>query len=78
MVTSAEGSKDEGQKSLEEEKGNENEGNKEEVKINTNHDLAPKKVSDQYNEEDADVTIITSDGVTFKVHSYLLKSASYV
>lgn len=37
-----------------------------------------QKMSDRYNEDDADVTIISSDGMTFKVHSHLLKSTSYV
>jgi hypothetical protein len=34
------------------------------------------KMSERYNEEDADVTIISSDGVVFKVHSFLLLRAS--
>ena len=36
------------------------------------------KMSERYNEDDADVTIISSDGVVFKVHSFLLLWASYV
>jgi Ni/Co efflux regulator RcnB len=36
------------------------------------------KVSERYNEEDADITIISSDGVSFKVHSLFLVRASYV
>jgi len=34
------------------------------------------KVSERYNEDDADITIISSDGVAFKVHSLLLTRAS--
>jgi hypothetical protein len=34
------------------------------------------KMSERYNEDDADVTIIFSDGVVFKVHSFLLLRAS--
>lgn len=34
------------------------------------------KMSERYNEDDADVTIISSDGVVFKVHSFLLLRAS--
>jgi hypothetical protein len=34
------------------------------------------KVSERYTEEDADITIISSDGVAFKVHSLLLTRAS--
>jgi Ni/Co efflux regulator RcnB len=34
------------------------------------------KVSERYNEEDADITIISSDGVSFKVHSLFLVRAS--
>ena len=32
----------------------------------------------RYMEEDADITIISSDRVAFKVHSFLLLRASYV
>ena len=35
-------------------------------------------VSDKYNSEDADIRLITSDNVLFKVHSYQLMAASYV
>jgi len=34
------------------------------------------QVSERYNEEDADITIISSDNVAFKVHSLLLTRAS--
>lgn len=34
------------------------------------------KVSERYNEEDADVTLVSSDGMIFKVHSFLLIRAS--
>ena len=34
------------------------------------------KVSERYNEDDADIIIISSDGVAFKVHSLLLTRAS--
>jgi ribose 1,5-bisphosphokinase PhnN len=34
------------------------------------------KTSERYNEEDADITIISSDGTAFKVHSFLLLRAS--
>jgi hypothetical protein len=34
------------------------------------------KSSERYNEEDADITIISSDGTAFKVHSLLLLRAS--
>lgn len=34
------------------------------------------KWSERYNEDDADVTIVSSDGVRFKVHSFMLKSSS--
>jgi Ni/Co efflux regulator RcnB len=34
------------------------------------------KVSERYNEDDADITIISSDGVSFKVHSLFLVRAS--
>ena len=34
------------------------------------------KLSERYRDEDADVTIVSSDGVTFKVHSCFLKSSS--
>ena len=34
------------------------------------------QVSERYNEEDADIIIISSDGVAFKVHSLLLTRAS--
>jgi Ni/Co efflux regulator RcnB len=34
------------------------------------------KVSERYNEEDADITIISCDGVSFKVHSLFLVRAS--
>jgi hypothetical protein len=32
--------------------------------------------SEKYNDEDADVTIVSSDGVALKVHSFLLTRAS--
>jgi hypothetical protein len=35
-----------------------------------------EKVSDRYNEEDADVILVYSDGMIFKVHSFLLVRAS--
>jgi len=34
------------------------------------------KVSERYNEDDADVTIVSSDEVVFRVHSFLLLRAS--
>jgi len=34
------------------------------------------KVHGKYNSDDADVTIVSSDGVEFKVHSYRLQAAS--
>jgi hypothetical protein len=34
------------------------------------------QVSERYNEEGADVTMISSDGVIFKVHSFLLVRSS--
>ena len=34
------------------------------------------KVSERYCEEDADVTLVSSDGMIFKVHSFLLVRAS--
>lgn len=34
------------------------------------------KISERYNEEDADVSIISSDNVLFKVHSFPLARAS--
>jgi len=34
------------------------------------------KMSERYNEDDADVTIISSDGVVLRVHSFLLLRAS--
>lgn len=33
-------------------------------------------VSERFNDEDADVTIVSSDGVIFKMHSYVLKTHS--
>ena len=30
------------------------------------------KVSEQYNEDSADMTLVSSDGVTFKIHSFAL------
>jgi hypothetical protein len=33
-------------------------------------------LSDKYNDEDADITLISSDNVAFKVHSYQLMAAS--
>jgi hypothetical protein len=36
------------------------------------------RISERYNEEDADITIISSDGISFKVHSLFLVRASYV
>jgi hypothetical protein len=33
-------------------------------------------VSDEYNSEDADISLISSDNVLFKVHSYRLMTAS--
>ena len=33
-------------------------------------------VSERFNGEDADVTIVSSDGVIFKMHSYVLKTHS--
>jgi len=33
-------------------------------------------LSERYNEDDADIIIISSDGVAFKVHSFLLTRAS--
>jgi hypothetical protein len=38
--------------------------------------LKDKKVHDKYNSEDADVTLISSDDVVFKVHSYRLQAGS--
>jgi hypothetical protein len=35
-----------------------------------------EKMSDRYNEDDADVTLLSSDGMIFKVHSFLLVRAS--
>jgi len=32
----------------------------------------------RYSEDDADITIISSDRIAFKVHSFLLLRASYV
>jgi len=37
---------------------------------------ADLKMSERYNEEDADITIISSDGMAFKVHTLLLTRAS--
>jgi hypothetical protein len=34
------------------------------------------KFSERYNEDDADITIISSDGIAFRVHSLLLTRAS--
>jgi len=34
------------------------------------------KISERYNEEDADVSIIPSDNILFKVHSFPLARAS--
>jgi len=34
------------------------------------------KVSERYCEEDADVTLVSSDGMIFKVHSFFLVRAS--
>ena len=49
------------------------EGKVEDKKRKHNADL---KMSERYNEEDADITIISSDGVAFKVHALLLTRAS--
>jgi hypothetical protein len=35
-----------------------------------------RNVHEKYNSEDADVTLVSSDGVEFKVHSYRLQAAS--
>jgi hypothetical protein len=48
---------------------------KEEEDIKEEEDL---ETSGRYSEEDADITIISSDRVLFKVHSFLLLRASYV
>jgi hypothetical protein len=44
------------------------------------HTVASKKrkAHHKYNSQDADVTIVSSDGVSFKVHSYQLQTASSV
>jgi hypothetical protein len=34
------------------------------------------KVCERYNEDDANITIISSDSVAFKVHSFILLRAS--
>ncbi|WWD07393.1 hypothetical protein V865_005491 [Kwoniella europaea PYCC6329] len=36
------------------------------------------KRSPIYNSDDADITLISSDGIEFKVHSYMLKAHSLV
>jgi len=49
-------------------------GEKQEMKM----DQKPKvKMSDKYNEDDADLTIISSDSVAFKVHSIVISRVSY-
>lgn len=48
-------------------------GEKEEMK----KDQKPKvQMSDKYNEDDADLTIISSDSVAFKVHSNVISRVS--
>ena len=49
------------------------EGKVEDKKRKHNADL---KMSERYNEEDANITIISSDGMAFKVHTLLLTRAS--
>lgn len=38
----------------------------------------PLKTSEAYDDEDADIELISSDNILFKVHSYRLQCASYV
>ena len=33
-------------------------------------------ISEKYNSDDADITLVSSDNVSFKVHSYQLMAAS--
>lgn len=83
VATPPEGLENEESTSVNEErKDNEDEGKDEgkegKVDIKAKENIAPTKVSDRYNEDDAEVTIISSDNVLFKVHSFILKSSSYV
>ena len=55
-------------------KGKEKEEEKEEV----NKEKKSPTVSKKYNSDDADISLISSDNVLFKVHSYRLMTASYV
>lgn len=38
--------------------------------------VAPETMSDHYSDPDADVSMISSDKVVFKLHSYVLQNAS--
>jgi bifunctional pyridoxal-dependent enzyme with beta-cystathionase and maltose regulon repressor activities len=51
-------------------------GNEGDSKGEEGKEVKELKMSERYNEEDADVTIISSDGVVFKVYSFLLLRAS--
>jgi len=51
---------------------------KEEEKEKVNEEKKTPDVSTEYNSDDADISLISSDNVLFKVHSYRLMTASYV
>ena len=51
---------------------------KEEEKDKVNEEKKTPTVSKKYNSDDADISLISSDNVLFKVHSYRLMTASNV
>ena len=40
------------------------------------HESEARELSEDYNSDDADISLISSDNVLFKVHSYRLMAAS--
>jgi len=44
--------------------------------ISTSKDNRPLRICDSYDSEDADIELISSDDVLFKVHSYQLQCVS--
>lgn len=40
-------------------------------------DAGKEKYDPQYNDEEADIILVSSDGVKFRVHSYYLKAVRY-
>ena len=51
---------------------------KEKEKDKANEEKKSPTVSKKYNSDDADISLVSSDNVLFKVHSYRLMTASYV